>query len=1833
MSKQIDQRIVEMKFDNKEFEKNVSTTMSTLDKLKEKLLLKKAGDGFDDVQKKANKVSFEHLVESVDKLNDAIVKRTGILGSVLRQVEEKIASGFVGALGKIKNMVDQVTFDPIMTGLSEYELKINSIQVIASNTGVLMRDAMRELKGETYDTADAASQLYSTLNQGAEESTGKISKFTQVVSDSEDAMQAAYDVMMGAYGNGEERKTLLGERYEEIQGIVNELIGQTGSVDAALQTLADAGYTFSGVMTDVSGTVSGALEDLDEDVEYTMKDIEYVLDTLNTYADKTIYNYAQMTDAIGQFTVQGVDLYDAETAVEGLANLAAFTGVDATGAARVMREAAKGLATGFIGLQDWMSFETTGGMGGKVFQEQLLATADQLWKTDESYRQYAMEAADAANGIKGSLDESTASISSFVDAQGKFRNSLKAGWLNDKVLVETLHKFAGDLTDAEWAERGYTEQEILDIQALGTVAFEAATKAKTFHQMWDSVTEAAQSSWTTTWEYIFGKFYDARNLWTAIGDELSEVIGGMNEARNAALEFWAKSPYGREKFLLGLSRIYYFLKDAIMSVADAFHNVFGVVEGTDLVKASSKFEQWTRRLEYMSGVIDILGAVATVFFTVLKAGLTIVSAFGMAIGALFGIEPDPSTLDSVGAMAWYIADLVTSFVNLEGLSDGAFGFFYQILNVLKIIPMAIVGVVMGLDELSREFLGFSFIEKIKDFFTHIPEYIEKIKEFFATIKENEKIKEVTQTISDFFDKFKSGFKIDIGNSASAAGLIITIIKALVSLWLVSRTIKLGKGADSLGQMLMDIPTDILDIFEKIKDTADEIKNFAKSGIIITIAQAFIMLAISLGILALIPTDKLETVTATMVLLMVGIAIILKILGGVLDIIPNASILQGAAAFALITIGISNMVGSLLILDLLPLERTIQSVLILAILVGLVARLLKTFDHARFGKTSIAAAVAINLIVGAIAGMVVLVSILSLLMLVNPSGVWQAVLVILALTGIITAVAALAAGFSGKYNGAAVALLGVGLVLIAGAIGALGIVVTYLSAILAVPGNKLQEAAYLVGLLAGIIVVVAAAMALITTEMNVMQLISIVTMAIALPVIILSLTIMAGAVVALSYVPVQNLKIAGLVLLALMVFIYVLMDAFAKLKFDGYGTALAIFAMSKTILIFMTAILIIMGVVWALSMTDFDYKRALVLFGGIAVVLAAIIIAIGAISNIMTGRGGNTINHYLNFGRNSTFSKLLTSIAFLIISIAASIGILVWSLEKLMDAADQFSKDKNMQQKITAMFVGLAQAFLNSWGAIVDAVNHAGVGEMLEVWTISLIDHLINICGRLGLAVVELVGILGEVLIDSIIILLNKLAGTDLATWMDKNTSEVLTEMAGSPLTKIISAIVSLIALIIYGVADAIMANAGPLVFAIFYLIASIVYLIFMVFKVAFDIISGNANSEYFHGQTGGIWDSFADGWKQSQDDALGEMYDYWILGWEDILTSMAHGIMDIFEAFTKVLLGAVGIIFTPYTGIWDLIIAPLLNLIPGVDLTTESTKGMWESIELMFEDVHNSMHNFDSIDLDHSREEFNATSEAASNLADKIGLLKGSNAEVSITMTPKLAQNQEELNIGMYDAMKKAGEEGVKGFNDPWNISSSATEVAISGATKETGKASANGFIAGFDEIISGPAMQSIKEKVKGAMPSINLTDMIDTDSPIDLSTQPVFNLDTSDVGTDLLTGQFGETFQGMGTNMGSMNDLLSGIWTNFGSVTTDLSSVAGYEQDTSDALAAEGGKFYDDTELVDEVSGLRSDVGALSEAMTKIKMYLDGNKLVGELVGPLDEALASRSTRASRGN
>ena len=69
MSKTVDERVVEMRFDNQNFEKNVSTTMSTLDKFKKSLNLTGASKGLENINSAANRINMSGLSGAVETVH------------------------------------------------------------------------------------------------------------------------------------------------------------------------------------------------------------------------------------------------------------------------------------------------------------------------------------------------------------------------------------------------------------------------------------------------------------------------------------------------------------------------------------------------------------------------------------------------------------------------------------------------------------------------------------------------------------------------------------------------------------------------------------------------------------------------------------------------------------------------------------------------------------------------------------------------------------------------------------------------------------------------------------------------------------------------------------------------------------------------------------------------------------------------------------------------------------------------------------------------------------------------------------------------------------------------------------------------------------------------------------------------------------------------------------------------------------------------------------------------------------------------------------------------------------------------------------------------------------------------------------------------------------------------------------------------------------------------------------------------------------------------------------------------------------------------------------
>lgn len=250
----------------------------------------------------------------------------------------------------------------------------------------------------------------------------------------------------------------------------------------------------------------------------TLDQVNAALDELNHYADMTIYNFTEMTRNIGTFTAAGVDLNTSVQAIKGIANLAAVSGSNSQQASTAMYQLSQALAAGTVKLQDWNSV-VNAGMGGQVFQDALKETA-------------------RVHGV---------AIDQMIKDEGSFRETLSKGWLTSSILTETLSKFTGDLNESQLKTMGYTDEQIASIIKMGQTANDAATKVKTFTQLFDTLAEAMQSGWTQSWEYIVGDFDQAKESLTVVSDTLSDIINNSANKRNDLLYDALTSNY--DKFI------------------------------------------------------------------------------------------------------------------------------------------------------------------------------------------------------------------------------------------------------------------------------------------------------------------------------------------------------------------------------------------------------------------------------------------------------------------------------------------------------------------------------------------------------------------------------------------------------------------------------------------------------------------------------------------------------------------------------------------------------------------------------------------------------------------------------------------------------------------------------------------------------------------------------------------------------------------------------------------------------------------------------------------------------------------------------------------------------------------------------------------------------------------------------------------------------------------------------------------------------------------------------------------------------------------------------------
>ena len=374
----------------------------------------------------------------------------------------------------------------------------------------------------------------------------------------------------------------------------------------------------------------------------TIDDVNSALDTLNTYADKTIYNFTEMTRNIGTFTAAGVDLQTSVDSIKGIANLAAVSGSSSAQASQAMYQLSQAIAAGKVQLMDWNSV-VNAGMGGEVFQ----------------------------NALKRTAENFGTNVDGMIQKYGSFRESLtEGGWLTTDVLTETLKQLSGAYTEADLVSQGYTEEQAKQIVQLANTAEGAATDVKTFSQLIDTTKEALGSGWTNTFEIIFGDFEEAKELWSGVANVISDVVNRSSESRNNLLQGW-KDLGGRTELIEGLSNVFESLGKVLSTVGNAFRKVFPPTTSQQLMDITKAFTSFTESLVPSESTLNKIGRVAEGVFSVFDIGVQAVKAVGEAISTAFGS-------DSMGSLLNNLLDIAAGFGDwLVGLDNSIkqFGIF------------------------------------------------------------------------------------------------------------------------------------------------------------------------------------------------------------------------------------------------------------------------------------------------------------------------------------------------------------------------------------------------------------------------------------------------------------------------------------------------------------------------------------------------------------------------------------------------------------------------------------------------------------------------------------------------------------------------------------------------------------------------------------------------------------------------------------------------------------------------------------------------------------------------------------------------------------------------------------------------------------------------------------------------------------------------------------------------------------------------------------------------------------------------------------------------------
>ena len=752
MSKTVDERVVSMQFDNKNFESNVKTTMSTLDKLKKSLNLEKSAKGLENINSAAKNCNLSPMANAVESVKSKF-SALEVMGITA------LANITNSAVNYGKRLVSAFTVDPIRTGFQEFELKMGSIQTIMASTGESLETVNKYLN-ELNEYSDRTIYSFSDM-------TNNIGKFTNAGVKLEDAVLAIKGVsneaaISGANANEASRAMYnfaqaLSAGYVKLidwKSIENANMATVGFKQQLIDTAVAVGTltkTTDGYKTS-SGTVITSTKNFNESLQDQWMTTEVLVGTLKNYADET-------TDIGKKAFAAAQDVKTFSMMMDTLKE-AAQSGWAATWELIVGDfEQGKALWTkvsGVLGDVIGKSAEARNKLIGEALNSSQSKWDDYIKKVNKA----GIKTEEFEKALTKTAKKHGIAIDKMIKEEGSFSKTLKRGWLTKKIFVETLEGFADKTTKIskstdDMTKKLKTFQKLVDQVwrgdfKNGTERIKALTEAGyDYYEVQDLVNKTVNGHRLTLEDLSVAQLKNVGYTDEQINAirELSEEAKKSGKSIDDLINSFSK-PTGRDLLIDSFKNLWEAITKPLNSIKQAWDNTIGKnINSENLYKLIKGFNDLTASLiisddtasnfqKVMEGLFSLFELTIGVLNKSLTTGIKVLNA----TLKLFGTD----LLTVLGILSNYITkfkEWVKEHTLIVGAIDKVAAILYAVIN--------------GVHKCIKAFFG---LEDVKKF---IDDLKNSIKDFFATFDIGEdklNFDSFVQGIKSFFDKLEENIK-------------------------------------------------------------------------------------------------------------------------------------------------------------------------------------------------------------------------------------------------------------------------------------------------------------------------------------------------------------------------------------------------------------------------------------------------------------------------------------------------------------------------------------------------------------------------------------------------------------------------------------------------------------------------------------------------------------------------------------------------------------------------------------------------------------------------------------------------------------------------------------------------------------------------------------------------------------------------------------------------------------------------------------------------------------------------------------------------------------------